>query len=318
MPATVDILLSIFGLIGVGYAVARTGLLKPEVGDGLSDFVFTVAVPVLLFRTLATADLHGVSPWGVWLVYFAAVAIVWVAGHQLIRRVFGRDVRAGMVAGISAAYSNLASLGIPLIQTVFGEPGMVYLVTLIAINLPVMTLASMVANEYAIRADGIITEAVDPLEIVRGFLLSLATHPILIGIAAGIAWRILGLPIGGAPGAIVASLAQLAGPLALIASGIALQSYGVKRQIMPSIVITVLKLLVMPGLVFIFARLIGLPTIAVQTLTICAACSTGVNAFILASRFGTGQALASNATLISTTTAIVSVAVWLTVLGVVP
>ena len=48
---------------------------------------------------------------------------------------------------------------------------------------------------------------------------------------------------------------------------------------------------------------------AVVTLT--AACPTGVNVFLIASRLGTGQALASNALLISTAAGVVTVSLWL-------
>lgn len=48
--------LPIFVLILTGWLIVRLGYLKPAVGEALGDFVFRVAVPVLLFRTIAEAD----------------------------------------------------------------------------------------------------------------------------------------------------------------------------------------------------------------------------------------------------------------------
>ena len=48
----------IFILILVGWTLARTGFLKASVGDGLGEFVFKVAVPMLMFRTLLETTLQ--------------------------------------------------------------------------------------------------------------------------------------------------------------------------------------------------------------------------------------------------------------------
>ena len=59
------------------------------------------------------------------------------------------------------------------------------------------------------------------------------------------------------------------------------------------------------------ARAVGLPPIGVAVATLTAACPTGVNVFLVASQLGTGQALASNALLISTAGGVVTVTLWL-------
>ncbi len=314
MPATVDIVLSIFGLIGVGYLTARFRLLGRSVVDGVAAFVFTIAIPMLLFRTLATAEFHGISPWSLWLPYYAAVVMVWIAGHVITRRVFGRDARAGTVAGASAGYSNLALIGLPLVQTVFGEPGTAILVLLLAVNLPVMMLAGTVLFELAVRADGVGVGPVNRRELARGFAVGMVRNPIFIGISAGLLWRLTGLPVSGPPGYVVEKLAQTAGPMALFVAGMSLDQFGVARQITPAFVISVLKLLALPTIVLCLALAAGLPGFSVQVLTISAACPTGVNATLLATKLGTGEALASNTLLISTASAVGTITAWLIVL----
>jgi predicted permease len=314
LSETFSIVVSIFGLIGVGYLAARSGLLSAAVGEKLADFVFTLAIPLLLFKTLATADLNGISPWRIWAAYFAPFALVWALSHLMIRRIFDRDARAGIVAGGSAAYSNAVLIGLPMMQAAFGDEGVVFLIVIIAVHLPAMMLLSVVLNEWALAAEGRETEPVARRETLKRLGLSLVRHPILIGMLAGVLFRLTGLPIPMAASRVIDPLAGSAGPLALVASGMALVSYGIARQVKPAIAISVLKLFLMPALVFVASRAIGLPPVGVAALTLTAACPTGVNAYLIANRLGTGEALASNSLLISTAAGVATVTLWLTLL----
>jgi predicted permease len=306
---------SIFGLIAFGYGAARSRLLGANVGSGLLDFVFHIAIPVLLFTTLASADLQGLSPWRIWAAYFVPFALVWAIADAMIRRVFGRDARAGVVAGSSAAFANSVLFAIPLIQAAYGDVGTVYLIVVVSIHLAVMMLASLILNERAMRTDGINTEQVPRREALRRFAAALVKHPILIAIVAGVLWRTTGQPIPQIAALILEPLARSAGGLALFASGMALVDFGVARQVRPALAVAALKLLLMPALVFVAARLFGLPPIGVAAITLTAAGPTGVNVFLIATQLGTGQALASNAVLFSTAGSVVTVSLWLIVLS---
>ena len=311
MPETLSIVVSIFGLIGLGYAAARSGLLSAAAGDGLADFVFKLPIPLLLFETLATTDFHGVSPWRVWAAYFLPFAIVWAISHQMVRRVFGRDERAGIVGGMSAAYSNSVLLGVPLILAAYGESGIVFAIVIISVHTPLMMLAGILLNERALAASGDAARAASRRDALRRLAHMLAVNPLVIGIVAGLLWRLAGLDIPGVASAVIDPLTRSAGPLALFASGMALVKFGIARQIAPAIAISALKLLLLPALVFAAASAIGLPPLGIAVVTLIAACPTGVNAFLIASRLGTGEALASNTLLISTAAGVVTVSLWL-------
>lgn len=313
LSETLTIVASIFGLIGLGYLAARTRLLSADVGEKLADFVFTLPIPLLIFNTLARADFHGVSPWRTWAAYFLPFTVVWVLSHLMAVHIFGRDTRAGIVAGGSAAYSNSVLIGIPLIQTVFGESGMLFLIVVIAVHLPILMVVSVILNEFSLAGEKAESETTRGADW-RRLAVSLALHPILIGMAAGILWRVTGLAIPHVIAAIIDPLAHSAGPLALFASGMTLVNYGIARQIRPAFAIAVLKLALLPALVLASGWAIGLPPVGLAALTLTAACPSGVNTVLIAIRLGTGQALASNVLLISTAGGVVTVAAWLTVL----
>lgn len=312
MTQIIDIVLPVFGLIAIGYLVAWSGLLGRAAGEGLVDFVFVIAIPLLVFRAIATADFGGVSPWRIWLPFFAAFALNWVIGDMLIRRVFGRDARAGLVAGVSAAYGNTVLVGIPLVIAAYGDQGAAAITLIIAVHLPVMMTAGAVLIGWAERHDGVSEEAVTAAVAARNVAVNLLKNPIIIGLLLGVVWRVFGLPLGGVPKALVDRLADVAATLALFAMGMGLRKYGIRRNVPAGLALSALKLVLMPAVVLLLVRyVVPMPPVWAKVVVVAAACPTGVNAYLLAARFRTGEALASNAITISTGLAVVTATLWL-------
>jgi predicted permease len=305
------IVVPVFGLIGLGFAAAWSGLLSEATGEAIAEFVFTVAIPLLIFRVVATADFSGGTPWLLWIDYYIGFTIAWILGTQVMRRVFHRDARAGLVAGVSSAYPNALLVGIPLVIAAYGAAGAAAVSLLIAIHLPIMMTASAILIERALVVDGLAHDT-DMISTLRGIAKALIKNPIVIGLFAGTAWRIAGLPIGGPAGDVVTRLGDVASTLALFTVGMNLRHYGISGNIRAALAVCAIKLVVMPALVFVVvAFLFHLPQTWARAIVIAAACPTGVNAYLVATRFNTGQALASNSITLSTALAVVTVAFWL-------
>src|SRR5690606_16398791 len=131
------------------------------------------------------------------LPFFAVFAVNWVAGDLLVRRLFGRDARAGLVAGVSAAYGNTVMVGSPMTLAAFGDEGVVPIALIIAVHLPVMMTASAVLIDRAEAADGVAGATTDARAKARTVFVSLAGNPIIIGVAAGVLWRLSGVALSG-------------------------------------------------------------------------------------------------------------------------
>jgi hypothetical protein len=315
MDQIVAIVLPVFGLIALGYAAAWSEVLRRETGEALSDFVFIIAIPVLVFRTLATAAFEGASPWGLWIAYFAVFALMWVIGKETIRRLFGRDARAGVVAGISTAYGNTVLVGIPLALAAYGNSGAVAMALIIAIHLPVMMTASAILIVRAERRDGVAHPEPGARALLRGLGLNLARNPLIIALILGALWHLVGVPLDGLPRTMIDRIADVAATLALFAMGMTLRNYGIRGHVQAGLALAALKLLVMPALVLLATRyVVPMPPVWAKVAVIAAACPTGVNAYVVAARFRTGEALASNAITISTGLAVISMTFWLTVI----
>jgi malonate transporter len=316
MTATdiLTLVLPTFGIIFIGYAAGRLGLLAEPVGDALGSYVFTIALPLLLIRTIAKAEFPDVSPWPLWLTYFAGALVAWLSGEFIIRRLFRRDVRSAVIGGLSAAYSNLVLLGIPIVYTVYGEAGLVPLMLLIAVHLPLMAIAT------AARFEGIEARerggATDWPRLVASTLRHMLKNPLIIGIFAGLAVKLTGLPMTGVPGAIVDQISATGVPCALFTLGLGLKRYGIRENFAAGLVLTAVKLLLLPGIVYLVAtRLSGMPALWVAVLTVCAASPTGVNPYLFATRHGAGHAIAANTMTIGSILGVATMIFWMLLVG---
>ncbi|MGH6760148.1 MAG: AEC family transporter [Phyllobacterium sp.] len=306
-----ETILTIFGVIAIGYGAACFRLLKEAVGDGLSDFVFVIAAPILLFKTIVSADFHGTVPWALWIAYFSGVVVTWAVSHIAIRLIFGRDRRAGVVAGVSGSFSNLVFLGLPIMMGAFGNNGFAVLTLIIAIHLPIMMGASITLYEWALRRDGMADNAHGAASVVFSFFNSLLRNPLIIGIVLGWMWRFGGLPIPRFADHLINMLAAIAGPVALFAMGMGLRKFGVSGNVKASLVLSAIKLLVMPAVVMASVWFLNVAPLAAQVAVTAAALPAGVNSYLIATRFGTGQALASNSMVLGTAFSAITMTFWI-------
>jgi malonate transporter len=308
MSLLVETILFVFSLVAMGYLSGVTGYLKPQTGEGVAEFAVNVAMPMLLFRTMVSADFHGAAPWGLWAVYFTAVVVTWTIGHLITTRVFGRDSQAGVVGGVSSAFSNLVLLGIPFILGVLGQPGFEVLSLLISVHLPTMIMASIILFELFGRVGG---ERLQPLAVIKTFFSKISVNPLIYGILGGLLWRASGVELPALPTRIVGSIADIAGPVALFSMGLSLSRFGISGNVKPAFVLSLVKLILMPAVALGLAWLFGLPPLVAKVAIAAAALPSGVNSYLIASQFGTGQALASNQMTIATALAVFTTAFWL-------
>lgn len=304
MLASLLIVLPVFSLIGIGYAARWTRLVRETTGEGLSDFVFVLAIPCLLFKTIAKAEIPDVQPWGYWISYFLGVTIVWVLATLIASRFFARKGPELVVSGFSAAQANTVFVGVPMILKAYGEAGAVPLGLLLAVHLPItMTAATLLAEG----------RSTSPAMLVK----RLFSHPIIIGILLGSAMRPF---IGHVPGLLWTVIDLLAGaavPCALISLGIALRRHGVETGLALPAILSGLKLGLHPLIVYLLAtKVFDMPPHWSGVAVLFAACPCGINAYLFAERYRQGVADASSAIALSTMISLFTTAAWLTFLGV--
>jgi predicted permease len=303
-----EIVTPVFGIVLVGWVTVRAGVFGKAAIDGIADFVFTIAIPLLLFRTLATAGLPDEIPWGVLLSYYLGTYVVFAIGMLVAAIIFRKGLpEQGAFAG-SACYSNTVLLGIPIILVVFGEDASVPLFLVIGVHgalllPPLVIVLGMGQNRAGALLGGL-----------RETLLDLMRNPLFIGLVGGVVYGRVGPPLPGPVDDIIRMLGTAGAPVALFALGGTLARYRVSGYIGQALAISVLKLCVQPLIVWLLAtRVFDLDTTWAWVVTLLSAMPTGVNVFIFANKYGAGTATAGTTIVLSTAlgAGTVSVLIWL-------
>lgn len=305
MSDLLSVILPIFILIAIGYAAAHFRFMDQKAGEGISDYVFFIATPALVLRSMIHAQFPDVPPLGYWSAYFIGVAIVWATAMVLATRVQGQSHATSVIAGFAAGQSNTVLVGIPVILKAYGDAGAAPLFLLIAVHLPInLTVASFLFEGR---------KGLHGKQIAQNMIL----HPMMIALFIGLAIRHMGINPPGPVTSVMNFLADTTIPCALVAMGLALHHYGIQTKLSEIGPILVLKLLIHPAIVYALAfHVFDMPKVWAGVAVLFAAMPSGINAFLFAARYRTGEALASSAIALSTGLAFASTLFWLWMLGI--
>lgn len=323
-------LLAVAVAVALGWAAARAGWLgRRPAGRGtdatdavdtaadparvLSAIAFYIFVPALLFRTTARIDVSAL-PWHTLAAFFVPAALLQLAAYgAFARRAGDRPGATPGVRAMSASFGNSTQFGIPVTAAVFGEPGLGLLVALISLHaLVLLTLATTLIELDMARAAG----RSSLLRTLRGTARNTLIHPVVLPVVAGLAWNLTGWPL---PAPLDEALLLLAGgvvPLCLVLMGVSLAFYGLGPRWRDALPVVLLKLVVLPALVFAVAKgVFGLGGLPLSVVTVMAALPTGANALILAQRYRVQEAETTGALVLSTLGFGLTLPLWLALLA---
>jgi malonate transporter len=306
MAATLTIVLPVFGLILIGYLVGRTRLLTEAGIDALMTFVFYVAIPVLLFRTIGrirTPD--GLHP-ELLFAYYGAAFVVYALGMLVSRLVYRHGFEEQAMFGMACVYGNNVMLGLALVFTAFGERGAVPLMLIIAFH-PTLLMSLPTVLIEAARGQA---RGGDRWRAwVVGPALALVTNPIIVSMVAGAAWAATGWTLPTPVDRTVELLGRPATPLALFALGASLTRFRVAGDLNQVAIVVAIKLFVFPAAVWLAAtEIFTVDPFSAGIAAIMAAMPTGATVFVLANRYQVFVARAAAAVLIGTALAWITAA----------
>jgi malonate transporter and related proteins len=301
----------VFGLMASGYAATFTRVFDRTAANALASFVFYFAIPVMLFRNMATTALPEQIAWGYLLSYFLGVAMVFGTGMTIARLAFGGSLERQAIIGFGGAFGNSVLLGIPLVLTSFGEQASLPLFLLLAFHSTVLFTAITVIIEAG-RGSRAELRSV-PIKAIKG----LAGNPILWGMVLGIGFGLLGLKLPGAIDRWATMISGAAVPCALFSVGASLRVYRVVGALRPALMMVALKLIGHPLAVWLLATMVfDVPPLWAKVVILLAALPVGVNVYVFAIRYEAGQAESAAAILISSILSVVTLPIVLLWLGV--
>lgn len=287
-------ILPIFALIGLGYFMVKRGLFSQSGVTDLTRFIFYLAVPSLLFRTAASGVLHQKLELGILLAYYGTAVVLLFLTFLFLKK---RDIERAIVAAISACFSNLVLVGLPIVQTAYPPEALAPLMTLITFNAMILFTIPCVMMETTRQG------SVNIFRLIWGALKSVLSNPLVIALCCGLLVAELNLSLPYVVDRVTNLLATSAPAVALFAVGGGMARYSLKLEDTRRSVLTATasKLLIMPfGVWVICEYIIGTSALWTTIATLAAATPTGANAFIFATRYQIGDRIAGNAILLTT------------------
>ena len=268
----------LFALVFVGYGLMRLSGWPTATADNLSRFVFAVAMPAMLFRMMS--DLSRLPPVDARLLmaFFGSCLIVFILGRLVAWKLFGLDGAGQSLFGLGGVFSNNVLLGIPLAKVTLGEAALPSVALVLVFNS--LTLWTLVTVSVEWARHGSFT-AHGFVKTVKAVLKT----PIVASILSGTLFGLSGLPVPALIDQPLAMVGTAAAPLAMIVLGMGLAEYGIREGWQISTAITAVKLLVQPLVVWLLARLLGLPPLETQVVVLLASLAVGANVYLMARHF---------------------------------
>ena len=314
-------LLAIFAVVAIGWGAARSGRLGGEEASRvLSAAAFYVFVPALLFRTTARIDFARLDVRVVLAFFVPTLALVAAVYATLrLRQRSGDAAAEPSVRAITAGFGNAVQIGIPLAAALFGEAGLALHLTVVGLHsLTLLTvLTALVELDLARTRPESGAIGARLLRTLATTARNTVIHPVVLPVLAGLAWHASGAALPGLVDEILATLGQAVVPICLVLIGVSLAHYGLRGALGTATVLSLLKLVVHPLAVLLFARAaLGLTGVPLAIVVMLAALPVGSNALIFAQRYRTLPAETSTAIVVSTLAFVASAPLWLALLHV--
>jgi len=302
MHAFVNVALPVFGIILAGYLAGRQGLLGGESSRALNGFVYYVALPALIFVSMARLPVAEILDWSFIGAFFGAQALTFAAAVAIARFAFPGSFAELSLHGIASVFSNTGYMGLPLMLIAFGEAGVLpgVISTVINGSFNIGVGIALVEVDRS-RSQGL-------RHILGDVAKGVAKSPLVQAMVAGllVSWSSVALP---EPLVRFCDLLGAAAPpAALFAIGLFLVGQSVTRGIGEVAWLTFLKLVVNPLIAWALALYVfEMDPLWVAATVILSATPVGSTLFVLAQRYDVYVQRTAGVVLLSTVLSVVTV-----------
>jgi predicted permease len=303
-------LLPVIVLIALGFGAARLGWVRSTSVKDLSNLVFLLLTPALLFRTMSRVHLEQLDFKPV-AAYFVAVGLLFVSTFLLQ----GFNRRAAVLA-LAATYSNTVMIGIALVTLVYGPAGLVTLLTLVTVHSLVLLTSATVMLELAVAREQLPGAAPRPaMATVLNALKNSIWHPVTLPLLAGLLFAWTGWQLPQAIETPLELMAKAFSPVALMLVGVTLAYTPVGAHWRPALVLVGVKNILHPLLVFALCLWLGVSGLPLAVMVAAAALPMGANVFLFSQRYSVAEELITASVAVSTVLALLTMTLALMLLS---
>ncbi|MBB4394403.1 AEC family transporter [Bradyrhizobium sp. ERR14] len=268
-----SLVLPVFAIIVTGWLAGELGYLSRSLADALVHFAYNVAMPALLIVTIAQEPAGNLLEWR-FLLAFGGGSLVCFALVFLVVRAGGRhDLASSTIHGMAAAMTNTGFVALPILHAIYGQPAVLPAAVATVFVAAVMFPITVILLERDARGSSAQS---------AGLAKQILLNPMVLSTLGGLVWAITGLPIPAPVAAYLNMIAAALTPCALFAIGLGLSVEGLRSNLMATFALALVKLVIMPLIVYGLCVVTGLNALYTVAAVICAAVPTAKTVYVLA------------------------------------
>ena len=309
--AVADLVLPVFAIIVTGWLAGWLGYISRSLADGLVHFAYNVAMPALLFVTIAQEPARNLLEWRFLLAFGGGSILCFALVFLTVRAGWGRDLASSTIYGMAAAMTNTGFVALPILHAIYGQPAVlpaaIATVFVAGVMFPATVILLEIGGRGAHPGCGAHPGTAGSVMLVKQIVL----NPMVLSTLIGLAWTITGLPMPASLAAYMNIFAAALTPCALFAIGLSLSVEGIRSNLRASIVLAVVKLVIMPLIVYGLCVVSGLNPLYTIAAVICAAVPTAKTVYILAGEYKVEEPLVAATVSITTLLSVATLMAWL-------
>ena len=302
--------LPVFLIILLGFFLQKIHMLNDAFNKTANEYVFHCAMPLNLFHSIAVMDFRSNFDPAFCLFCFGTTTVmflgVWAVSWWLLKD-------KGQVGAFAQASvrSSAAILGVVFAVNIYGDSGMVPMMIMAAI--PFFNVYSVLILGFSpqVDAQGILIPTQREKDAIKKAFLNILKNPIILGIAAGLPFSLLGIKLPTFLNSAVNSIGATASPIALLVVGASFSGREAMKRWKGAVGASFVKLFLLPAIFLPAAVMLNFRQSELVAILIMLGSPTTVTSYVMAKSMHADVALTSNAVVISTLLSAVSITFWL-------
>jgi malonate transporter len=301
------LVLPVFAVILSGWIAGASGYLPRSLSGPLVQFAYNVAMPALVFMTIAEERLGALLEWGFIAAFGGGSMLCFGLVFVAARVGWHRRAGASALIAASAAMTNTGFVALPVLHALYGAQGVLAaaVATVLVAMLMFPPLIWLLEQDRDVPSGGRGASS-----LARTILL----NPLIISTLLGLGWSLSGLPLPTPLRDFVRIFGDTLTGCALFSIGLGLSLADLRHDWRASLGLSFVKLVVVPAVVWVVAGLCGLSTFHTIAAVICAGVPTAKTAYVLAGEYGVEHDLVASTVSLTTLLSAATLLGWLYVL----
>ena len=269
-----------FLMILIGAGMRKIQIVTTEGRRSMTNLVVNLILPSNILYAFSQAD---ASAFRSMLVVVAMAFLIQLAWYLLSRVLWrGMDESRRGVMRYAFQFSNCGYLGNPVIEGLYGAPGLVYASVFL---LPVRLFMWSVGLECFQKGAGSLRKTIERA----------LTHPCVVATILGVVWMFFPVGLPDFLYNTISGFNQCLTPMTMLVIGFIMAETDLKKMFCKDLfVITVLRLLLQPLAVLAACRLLNLETLVAEVVTVLVSMPVANTTALLASQHDCDYTFASN------------------------